>query len=280
MLRSNHLRSIIPLILVAALVVPVDVEAISCFADGSISVSADYDSVYVTVHLFRQYCGSCDTLPDTYYEQWSPNEECDPKPTTRSYMGRNYPFAHFRILSPDGQCLLLDSRLDGTLGSGMMAGSFAFPIGEILSEGDFIFTNSGDYDEVVLDGYWQHTNFGLDRDAVYRFQLVSMVQTCTGLADPEIVIGTETLFLSCCHVRVGDANCSGDDEPTISDISLIIDHVLGPNYPALCCRAEADVNQSGGQNPPDGEITVSDATVLIDYLFITGPSLGLADCLY
>jgi hypothetical protein len=43
---------------------------------------------------------------------------------------------------------------------------------------------------------------------------------------------------SCCYGRVGDANGSGADEPTIGDISI-----------------------------------------LIDYLFITGSSLGLPECL-
>ena len=42
---------------------------------------------------------------------------------------------------------------------------------------------------------------------------------------------------------------------------------------------EADVNQSGGANPTCDDITISDISILIDYLFITGTGLGLADCL-
>jgi len=84
----------------------------------------------------------------------------------------------------------------------------------------------------------------------------------------------------CCDIRVGDANCSGGDEPTIGDISYIIDrkfllaHGLG-----WCCLEEADVNQSGGPDPTPGDITIGDISILIDYLFITGPTLGLNDCL-
>jgi hypothetical protein len=48
---------------------------------------------------------------------------------------------------------------------------------------------------------------------------------------------------------------------------------------AIGCFAEADVNQSGGTSPACDDITVSDISWLIDYLFITGPSLGLPDCL-
>jgi hypothetical protein len=42
---------------------------------------------------------------------------------------------------------------------------------------------------------------------------------------------------------------------------------------------EADINQSGGESPTCGDITISDISQLIDYLFITGSSPGLSDCL-
>jgi hypothetical protein len=45
------------------------------------------------------------------------------------------------------------------------------------------------------------------------------------------------------------------------------------------CPTEADVNQSGSLAPTCDEVTISDISILIDYLFITGPSLGLPDCL-
>jgi len=41
---------------------------------------------------------------------------------------------------------------------------------------------------------------------------------------------------------------------------------------------EADVNQSGGTGATCDDITIGDIAVLIDYLFITGPSLGPAEC--
>ncbi len=47
----------------------------------------------------------------------------------------------------------------------------------------------------------------------------------------------------------------------------------------LVCLAEADINQSGGSEPACADITIGDISILIDYLFITGQSLGLADCL-
>jgi len=84
----------------------------------------------------------------------------------------------------------------------------------------------------------------------------------------------------CCAGRVGDVNGSGEDEPTVGDISVLIDHLFISLAP-VACAAEADIDQSGGAQPQQGEggdISVGDISRLIDYLFITGPSLGLADC--
>jgi hypothetical protein len=92
------------------------------------------------------------------------------------------------------------------------------------------------------------------------------------------LIGTSSSH--CCVGRVGDANGLGGDEPTISDISVMIDALFISGNPGIiACLAEADVNQSGGADPQPEDLTISDISTLIDYLFITGPSLGLPDCL-
>ena len=86
---------------------------------------------------------------------------------------------------------------------------------------------------------------------------------------------------SCCVGRVGDANSSGDDEPTIGDISVLIDakFITGVCTGIITCFTEADVNQTGGVTADCEALTIGDISVLIDYLFITGPSLGLPNCL-
>jgi hypothetical protein len=81
----------------------------------------------------------------------------------------------------------------------------------------------------------------------------------------------------CCVLRTGDASCSGSDEPTIGDFNRIVDFLF-ISYAPLCCVEEADVNQSGGANPTAADVTIGDASYLQDYLFMTGPSLGLPDC--
>jgi hypothetical protein len=99
----------------------------------------------------------------------------------------------------------------------------------------------------------------------------------TGLYVVELALPGE----SCCDARVGDANSSGEDEPTIGDISVMIDakFISGSCVGILNCFEEADVNQSGTVTPDCDDITIGDISTLIDYLFITGPSLGLSDCL-
>lgn len=83
----------------------------------------------------------------------------------------------------------------------------------------------------------------------------------------------------CCSGRVGDANGSGGDEPTISDINVIVDALYISDDPSkIACMSEADANQSGGPHPTFYDITIGDISTLIEYLYITGPELGLGDC--
>ena len=77
---------------------------------------------------------------------------------------------------------------------------------------------------------------------------------------------------SCCVGTTGDANGDGASEPTIGDISILIDHLFVTGA-ALSCYPEADVNQSGGSNPTDIDITIGDISMLIDHLFVTGVAL-------
>jgi hypothetical protein len=85
----------------------------------------------------------------------------------------------------------------------------------------------------------------------------------------------------CCVDRVGNANGVMGEKPTIGDVAAMID----ANFISLTCDnkipclAEADINQSGGVNPTCDDITIGDISLLIDYLFITGPSLVLPECL-
>ncbi len=91
-----------------------------------------------------------------------------------------------------------------------------------------------------------------------------------------------TPCLSGCVGRVGDANGVGGDEPTIGDVSTMIDtkFITGSCESVSICLREADINQSGGGSPTCDDITIGDISILIDYLFITGSgNMTLPNCL-
>jgi hypothetical protein len=118
---------------------------------------------------------------------------------------------------------------------------------------------------------------GLNIGSSYYFALRSFdeVGNYSVFSNSPLIVATA---LDCCIGKVGNVNGSSDDEPTIADISMLIDNLFISNRP-LWCTSEADVNQSGGILPKqgtDGDITISDISALIDHLFITGRVLP--DC--
>jgi hypothetical protein len=119
------------------------------------------------------------------------------------------------------------------------------------------------------------------RSTDLEFTAVDFRDVDLNLIPVDPIDGFVTITTSCCIRRVGDANGSGGDEPTIGDVSILIDakFISGSCEGLIVCPAEADVNQSGGLGPDCDDITIGDISILIDYLFITGPSLGLPDCL-
>jgi len=87
--------------------------------------------------------------------------------------------------------------------------------------------------------------------------------------------GAESGFVSlwtppppCCQGSPGNPNGIGGEEPTIGDISTIIDFLFINETP-LTCLAEADINLSGGISPLPSDITIGDISSLIDHLFIS-----------
>ncbi|MEW5795686.1 MAG: M1 family aminopeptidase [Candidatus Zixiibacteriota bacterium] len=111
-------------------------------------------------------------------------------------------------------------------------------------------------------------------EGVYSFQ-VGFVNPATGYSDQrrfDIAITTPP----CCSGQVGDVNGEGGDEPTIGDITMLID-LLFITGSVPDCLTEADVNQSGGPEPTVGDISIGDVTILIDHVFISG--VELPNCL-
>ncbi|MEW5794833.1 MAG: carboxypeptidase-like regulatory domain-containing protein [Candidatus Zixiibacteriota bacterium] len=176
----------------------------------------------------------------------------------------------------------------GALVSGTVTDAFAQPLAGvdaaaiIASSGDTVFTPAdntnllGQYGMVV---------------PLTTLNLEFYPPIGSGITDtaryPGVVVTSDRTFnasfaggFDCCQVRVGDANQSGEDEPTIGDVTVMIDakFITGSCTGVLPCLPEADINLSAVSQPTCEDISIGDITILIDYLFITGPALGLPSC--
>ena len=70
----------------------------------------------------------------------------------------------------------------------------------------------------------------------------------------------------CCFERVGNVDCDSLDVVGLSDVMTFIDHLFISGRP-LCCPREADLDQSGGGNPTEADVSLGDLTRLIHYVF-------------
>jgi len=82
---------------------------------------------------------------------------------------------------------------------------------------------------------------------------------------PKLAFGSVT-YSGCCIGTTGNADCSEEEIPDISDITRLIDYLYLSHDP-LCCLEEADVDGSGGE--PD----ISDIVALIDNLYLSHEEL-------
>jgi hypothetical protein len=90
--------------------------------------------------------------------------------------------------------------------------------------------------------------------------------------------GPQCWVIGCCSGTVGDANGSGDPDPTIGDITTLISYLFLDGE-APWCLPEADANLSGTTtNPPLdlSDITIGDITKIMDFLFFDLPAMP--DC--
>jgi hypothetical protein len=142
---------------------------------------------------------------------------------------------------------------------------------ESVPSNQFMIITEGDYSDFDGDG------------------LIGLADNCPAVYNPDQADGNSDGIgdACCCQRRVGDANGQGDypDEVTLGDIMLMVDVLFISNdCTKLACPDEADVNQSGGANPPQAScldyVSLGDIMTLVDFLFITGPETAvLPDCL-
>jgi serine protease AprX len=86
-----------------------------------------------------------------------------------------------------------------------------------------------------------------------------------------------SIRIGCCFEKVGDVDGVGGDQPDLADVMALVDFLFISRSP-LRCWTEADINQSGGFDAKRPNITLLDLVMLIDHLFISGPSRPLPDC--
>jgi hypothetical protein len=135
-------------------------------------------------------------------------------------------------------------------------------------------TYTYDYDLAADDTLYFWTAYATVRDGVVS-DLDSKAEAGT-LFMQSHVLGCN---YGCCRY-VGDANHSGQPQPTIGDISVIIDALfISGDCDIIPCLAEADINRSGGCDVTCGDITIGDISVLIDCLFIHGDDCWPIPCL-
>jgi len=117
---------------------------------------------------------------------------------------------------------------------------------------------------------------GLSGETVMRIRIGAVtearVEPCGTRAWGEVEDYTLSVaeYTTCCVDRTGDVNNSGNDEPTIGDISALINvlFIAGTCEGYIACYPEADVNQSGGYGPTCEDLTIGDISYLIEYLFL------------
>jgi hypothetical protein len=144
----------------------------------------------------------------------------------------------------------------------------------------------------AYEGEWHESSFVVS-DFVTPTQFMRLrfeisdtgLPTCSEAAIDAVTIGRYVCDgeSTCCLGKVGDANSSGENEPTIGDVSILIDaRFISSTCDGLIdCIAEADMNQSGHLYPTCDDITIGDISLLIDYLFISGSeAVTLPDCLW
>ena len=132
-------------------------------------------------------------------------------------------------------------------------------------------SQSGGKDSVLI--------LGLVTGAGYYFALKSYdeANNYSPLSNSPLIVAT---LMECCVGKVGNVNGQGGDDPTLSDVMVLVDHLFITGR-SLWCPAEADINQSGGADPqqgPNGDLTLSDIMLLVDHLFVSGAPMP--DCIH
>ena len=136
--------------------------------------------------------------------------------------------------------------------------------------------DSADSSELTEDGYLKYFEYEMTIEYLLPGQDFwvnvtacdyGSIQTGIGSLETSLTMGAVQVSTLCCIGTTGNIDCSVSEDPDITDITYLIDHLYLSKRP-LCCPEEADCNGSGGD--PD----ISDVTLLIDHLYLSRSPLS------
>ena len=104
--------------------------------------------------------------------------------------------------------------------------------------------------------------------------LVGSALESSRLSNAASVVPIES-FTGCCEGTIGNVDCSFNDTPTAADVLRLIDYLFASQLP-LCCDAEADFDGSGLDDPTGEDITMSDLTLMLYYMYYS--DVGFPPC--
>lgn len=245
----------------------------------SLSTSIKADSLFVTIGadslhfstIFNAkfYGSTCGDFLDGFRESWTPDYFCDPKPGPPEVNHtKGWKWAHFRILSADGSCMLFDGLLEPTTNiEGDQQLEMSIPINETLTSSSFTFDNTSYYVKFT-PRTWSVPGFQVERGKSYVFHISGLTNGgCSGDPDGEKTESDEPLVaLPCqtddCCVVAGDANHDGVF--SILDVTYLVDYFIRKTGPPPDCLGEGDANG-------DCSFAEDDLDYMIASIFTGGP---------
>ncbi|MBD3257182.1 PKD domain-containing protein [candidate division GN15 bacterium] len=110
------------------------------------------------------------------------------------------------------------------------------------------------------------TSNPIDFTAYGGYQL--QLETYAGYYDPLEALPGSVRLTCCAGTSMGNVDNSPDNQVTLGDLTVMIDHLFVTLTP-LVCLDEADLDLSGMPSPDATDITLGDLTILIDHLFVS-----------
>lgn len=244
----------------------------------TLSTSIRADSLYVTIgadsiHFstffeIEDYMDCGDFFLDGSLESWNPYSSCLPKPTKGVVLAKAKSHAHFKILSPDGSCVLLNALLQKETGSNTTGNhplEMSMPINQTLTNTDFIFESTSFWDALII--YWQEADFQVERGQSYVFQITEQTDRCPPEKDGEETRGENLAALPCqtddCCDVAGDAN--NDGSVSALDLTFLVDYFYRSGGDPDCF-GQADANGDCSFDE-DGDLNY-----MLAYIFTGGPA--------